>query len=1109
MNMNTQQLPSGTEVLDSLAHRISDALSAQISNANSPFSRLLIWKEFQSEVQIQLALQDAFHEIWKTGWEVAASFWLLGDPHLLHKEGYSVRNELDDLAKQVMDLIRPAITIQPGDSPKFVVNFDKVAVDKIIARVEREQKWIYDAKHLVAGETNQVEKAALDRMIGILKQAPSRLRGELRKTGYPAKVVYDQFKEWAAFKALETLVLTAWFGFMTYGWHGLAYNGLDSLTRNARHDGIHGGFAEMIISNPATMNSLTWGTGFLMATLIWHGLVKWAGTKRNYLIRDAEETVVSGKPTKVWNIVQRNGVFAASVALAVAWALAEGSGILAHEVQWIYTAQKAHEVWKAIDSILDISDPSSPAGKAYATYEKGVSEIDHQGKEWYDAELNRPGASWVGPAAIAKQYLVEGNTVLIDPTLTRDQTLLNLAQNTENQLTGLSPKTHPQNYTFKMKAEATKWAYAKNTESLRNLAYGPDWQASWGLYKVVYEKWTDAKTPDFLAAKDAFEKELKKYEDSQKTAVEKWWKITGVYQSYIDKVSVTSDAKYKSYTAFDAKIQIETPDLSELKRKVAEVPELEWKTPLEYWGVLKDLVGKPGGISEAERMGIITLVGLRSWVIEACSALFLFLGLMRVGKYYGRPENLLSKKERNLIDGYYEQLIIAIQKAFSWENWKAIFPDHEGISRNEAEYLVRKLIVSKDPTLLKWLPIKQEGAKGIIQSWLKIGKDTVLAYQNILTGNTQTDKEAYLSKLNKVLAKLSQEAEKDKSWLGISLSSIRQIVSEILPQSSKVNPDSLPNVVFSTIVSDMATKLDTLVSLSAQTIEHHAADGGTEISKQVMKLAEWVNINLDISIGQMENRLRVSGEQEVAKISTLLTRMKDFQNVMNNPGQPNFQDITLWNQERRALEYEISQVGISQKPSIEGVTTFVEESVTSEREQLIWEKQDSQERKDILAEYATFKNNTEKQQGTKLSDPGFSDPAGLIDRIWRIALLLNSSIKNGNDDAKNTHKVSFLNIVNNLVEMGIYVHNPADGTVRQNPAYTDPNKDLNNDLNNDTLRKLLAFWKASEVNAIDFDELERYDPKVSLKDPVFDDQGNILAEYMLEHDSFNPEPQTA
>ncbi len=35
----------------------------------------------------------------------------------------------------------------------------------------------------------------------------------------------------------------------------------------------------------------------------------------------------------------------------------------------------------------------------------------------------------------------------------------------------------------------------------------------------------------------------------------------------------------------------------------------------------------------------------------------LFLGLGRVRKYYGRPKNLLSEKEKTLLHGYYENMV--------------------------------------------------------------------------------------------------------------------------------------------------------------------------------------------------------------------------------------------------------------------------------------------------------------------------------------------------------------------------------------------------------------------------------------------------------------------
>ena len=158
---------------------------------------------------------------------------------------------------------------------------------------------------------------------------------------------------------------------------------------------------------------------------------------------------------------------------------------------------------------------------------------------------------------------------------------------------------------------------------------------------------------------------MREYERKQKTNHEKWEKMTSIYQAFVDKTSAAADAKYGTHTAFNAQFTFIQPDFTELKKKVAEVPKLEDKSPIEYWQVLNDLTGKEGGISEAERAGVVTWIALRSGVIELLSAFFLFMGLQRVKKYYNRPNNILSEKEEKILHRYYESIVIAIQKTFS------------------------------------------------------------------------------------------------------------------------------------------------------------------------------------------------------------------------------------------------------------------------------------------------------------------------------------------------------------------------------------------------------------------------------------------------------------
>ncbi len=900
----TQHFPTWGDVHHDLTEKIANALSEQLSDNNSPLFQRLHGKVFETPQLLQLAIQDAFYAIWQNGIDKSLDFWFLWTPDKIEKERYQAQRELGDLARNIYEILVPAII---HGAWWVSVDFNNQSVAKILQRLEREKKWSKDAWYLNAWEPNKTEQIALDRLIWGLKQATARLRCEIKASGYPQRVVYDQFTEGKVFKALETTVLSAAFGFMTYGWHWLAYNWLDTLARNARNKGVNGWFAENLLANPYTMNSITWWAWLLAATMIGYWLVRGARKHREYIIKDSELTHATGIPTKVGTWNQRNGLFAASIVVAISGALFEGAWILAHEVQGLYTAKKAHEVWKAIESILDLTNPDSSAWKAYEMYRKAPELIDNQATKWYDAELRRPGASWVWPAAKAKQYLKDGNVVLGDPILARDPNLFSIAQTAEAQLQELSPKSHAQNYTFKLKSEGVKWAYEDATLGLRELAFwkiayaDQEWKKiqTGGLYKSVYEKWTNAKTPDFLAAKDQFELALSQYEASENARNQRWKSITWVYQDFINKTSNAADAKYRSNTAFNAQITFEKPDLTELKKKVAEVPRLEWRDPIEYWHELNDMTGKEGGITEAERAGILALIALRSWVIEALAALFLFLWLRKVRKYYWRTKNLLSEKEKTLVSGHYESLVNSIQNSFSGQNWNGLFPDHEWLTRDEAEYLTRKLIIGVDPTIMEWLPIKLESmsewwshVKRIIHNGANVVKD-------IVTWNTQTNREAYLATLNGILQKLSETAVKDRTWLGIPLEELKKIIEGVLPNEGIVKNIRDTDKKFDTIVSDIAKRLDTLASLSAQTVELHAVEREEHIEQEIEALIDWIDGDLSIFESQINNRIRANGiGGNIQGMSELLKKMSDLRTDVTSKKDPTHSDVMKWKREK-------------------------------------------------------------------------------------------------------------------------------------------------------------------------------------------------------------------
>jgi hypothetical protein len=143
-----------------------------------------------------------------------------------------------------------------SDTP-LIIDFSPKNLQSILQLINREAKSLDDTKHLKLGEQAQTPNIAMDRMTDFLKHAPSRMRATLRKNKYPANVPNKLFQDDAISRGISTIIQTATFGFMTYGWHGLAYNAIDSAARSERMANHAGGWAEAILSHPMLEKCVT------------------------------------------------------------------------------------------------------------------------------------------------------------------------------------------------------------------------------------------------------------------------------------------------------------------------------------------------------------------------------------------------------------------------------------------------------------------------------------------------------------------------------------------------------------------------------------------------------------------------------------------------------------------------------------------------------------------------------------------------------------------------------------------------------------------------------------------------------------------------------------
>lgn len=89
-------------------------------------------------------------------------------------------------------------------------------------------------------------------------------------------------------------------------------------------------------------------------------------------------------------------------------------------------------------------------------------------------------------------------------------------------------------------------------------------------------------------------------------------------------------------------------------------------------------------------------------------------------EFYRNPRNKLSGKREEL-DRAYNALVSAVQKTFSGETWKAIFPGHSGIDDHMAEYIVREIATDMHPELVDFLPTAKSGTTGVKKNLHAIG----------------------------------------------------------------------------------------------------------------------------------------------------------------------------------------------------------------------------------------------------------------------------------------------------------------------------------------------------------------------------------------------------
>lgn len=205
------------------------------------------------------------------------------------------------------------------------------------------------------------------------------------------------------------------------------------------------------------------------------------------------------------------------------------------------------------------------------------------------------------------------------------------------------------------------------------------------------------------------------------------------------------------------------------------------------------------------------------------------------------PDNLLSNKFKQLEDGAYDKLVDAIHATFSEDHWRSVFPNHAGITRDQAESIARRFMVQVNPALDYYMPIGDiEGeAKRTVGHGLRgLGN----YFKGIFMGDTRTHAERHLKALNDPLTKLSNKANPEVHGIALPDAFIADIVRIIIPDmpAGKMPTDTRAVIArLNEIMSQVIRNTDTVAKKASHTVMHETEHLDAEMGIRLGYLQEW------------------------------------------------------------------------------------------------------------------------------------------------------------------------------------------------------------------------------------------------------------------------------
>jgi len=385
-----------------------------------------------------------------------------------------------------------------------------------------------------------------------------------------------------------------------------------------------------------------------------------------------------------------------------------------------------------------------------------------------------------------------------------------------------------------------------------------------------------------------------------------------VYEEFIQKVSKLADAKYGTTTTFDVSaINLSIPDMSELQTLLdTPLPKLEWKMPWEYFQVLEDIEWQPGWITASEKRNLYILIGLRVLLFEFLALLLMFTEIVKTTKTYSRPENSLNGVEAYLED-IYDGLVQSVHDTFSWEGWEAMFPGHPWLNLEESEYILREVFISINPRLAKFKNISSEKSNSTKGNKKGIWKNRPSA-KDILSWDSRTDKEKYLTELNKTLLKLSKKADKDKQGIIIPEAVVMKIADKVFPKKHIKGkhlwdtPKAL--AYYNSMFWEISARIGSIQRLAERTKRDESETRHAEILDRLYELEGWRDEDMQEIYNRIDAWLN-SGDQGIYKerYSLIIQDIRTLEEQLEND-TPSIYEIKTMERLRRSIQSSYDQI---------------------------------------------------------------------------------------------------------------------------------------------------------------------------------------------------------